>query len=294
MYDVAQLEPDGWTSPPLEGRLVDKEGLGTVCVGLGAVSLKGPQNAFLSALMAFRAAGKPLPINLVFVCEGEEEDSSPHLNEIVLHPDVLPELKKCSGMFMPQAGQDRDGGVEVMLGAKGLVELELISSSARWGHGASHDLHSARAAQVDSPAWRLVEALNSLVGPDGHTPAVQDFFELAKPLTPTQTRMVRDFAARVSENVTKQTLGVERWIDDKNWADSLIAYVAQPTINIQGLVAGYTGQGTKTILPSRATAKKTAAYCSQFPAMMPTLSPGPIPMDSSERARSRLWWLSSL
>lgn len=255
MYDVAQFEAEGWTSPPLEGRLVDKEGLGAVCVGRGAVSLKGPENAFLSALMAFRAAGRRLPVNLMFVCEGEEEDSSPHLDEIVFHPQVLPELRKCSGIFMPQAGQDRAGGVEVMLGAKGLVELELISSGPNWGRGPSHDLHSARAAQVDSPAWRLVQALSSLVEQDGHTPAVHGFFELAKPLTPAQEQMVRHFAARVSESVTKRTLGVERWIDDKTWVDSLIAYESQPTINIQGLVAGYTGPGSETILPARATAK---------------------------------------
>src|SRR5882757_5645252 len=73
MYDVKQFVPDEWSSPPLEGRLVQRDGLGTVCMGRGAVNQKGPQNAFLSALMAFNAAGKKLPVNLVLVCEGEEE-----------------------------------------------------------------------------------------------------------------------------------------------------------------------------------------------------------------------------
>ena len=78
MYDVKQFDPAEWSSPPLEGRLVDKEGLGKVCVGRGAVNQKGPETAFLGALLAFKAAGKKLPVNLVLVCEGEEEIGSPH------------------------------------------------------------------------------------------------------------------------------------------------------------------------------------------------------------------------
>src|SRR5579872_4827203 len=100
MYDVKQFVPEEWSSPPLEGRLVEKAGLGTVCMGRGAVNQKGPQNSFLSALMAFKATGKKLPVNLVLVCEGEEEIASPHFGEIVMNPEVLAQLKKCSGMLL--------------------------------------------------------------------------------------------------------------------------------------------------------------------------------------------------
>ena len=71
MYDVKQFVPEEWSSPPLEGRLVKKEGVGTVCMGRGAVNQKGPENSFLSALMAFQAAGRKLPVNLLLVCECE-------------------------------------------------------------------------------------------------------------------------------------------------------------------------------------------------------------------------------
>src|SRR5207237_7310878 len=90
MYDVKQFVPEEWSSPPLEARLVEKPGLGTVCMGRGAVNQKGPENSFLSALMAFKAAGRKLPVNLVLVCEGEEEIASPHFREVVMHPEVLP------------------------------------------------------------------------------------------------------------------------------------------------------------------------------------------------------------
>src|ERR1043166_6058612 len=76
MYDVKQYDPAEWSSPPLEGRLVDKPGFGKVIVGRGATNTKGPQIAFLAALRAFQAAGKKLPVNLVLVCEGEEEIGS--------------------------------------------------------------------------------------------------------------------------------------------------------------------------------------------------------------------------
>ena len=255
MYDVKQFVPEEWSSPPLEGRLVQREGLGTVCVGRGAVNQKGPENSFLSALLAFKATGKPLPVNLVLVCEGEEEIGSPHFGEVVMNPEVVAELKKCVGVFMPEAGQDRDGSVQVSLGAKGVVELELVSTGERWGRGPKHDIHSSLEAQVDSPSWHLVQALNTLVGKDGHTPAVEGFFEKAKPLTAAQKKMIEEFAARSSEATRKQTLGVERWVHDAGWVDSLMLLESQPTINIEGLVGGYTGPGGKTVLPHRAVAK---------------------------------------
>lgn len=255
MYDVKQFVPEEWSSPPLEARLVHKEGLGTVCMGRGAVNQKGPENSFLSALMAFKAAGKKLPVNLVLVCEGEEEIGSPHFHEVINTPKVMTELKKCSGVFMPEAGQDRDGGVQVSLGAKGVIELELVSSGEKWGRGPTHDIHSSLEAQVDSPTWHLVQALNTLVAPDGHTPAVEGFFEKVKPLTAAQLEMIRNHAAKTSENTVKQTYGVQHWVHDKNWFDSLVLLESKPTINIEGLVAGYTGPGGKTVLPHRAVAK---------------------------------------
>src|SRR5437879_9843505 len=152
MYDVKQFVPAEWSSPPLAAKLVAKQGLGTVCMGRGAVNQKGPENSFLSALLAFRAAGKKLPVNLVLVCEGEEEIASPHFREMVMTPEVLTELRKCAGVFMPEAGQDGGAGVPRALGAEGVVELELISSGEKWGRGPAHDVHSSREAQVDSPS----------------------------------------------------------------------------------------------------------------------------------------------
>jgi len=86
MYDVKQVNPAEWSSPPYEARIIDKPGWGKAIVGRGAINQKGPEAALLAALHAFRAAGQKLPVNLVLVAEGEEEIASPHFHEIVQAP----------------------------------------------------------------------------------------------------------------------------------------------------------------------------------------------------------------
>src|SRR5438045_3469475 len=167
MYDVKQFDPKEWTSPPLDAALVDKPGIGKSVVGRGAVNQKGPESAFLAALHAINGAGKKMPVNLVMVAEGEEEIGSPHIPQLVRRPELLDALKKCVGVFMPSATQDLDGVVTVNLGSKGVIELELVSSGEKWGHGPAKDIHSSLKAMVDSPAWHLLKALNTLVSEIG-------------------------------------------------------------------------------------------------------------------------------
>jgi acetylornithine deacetylase/succinyl-diaminopimelate desuccinylase-like protein len=254
-YDVVPFNPAEWSVPPLEGRLVPRDGLGTVCMGRGTFDQQGPQNSFLSALMAFRTAGIKLPVNLVLIGEGEEEIGSPHLGELIDEPRVRARLKGCSGVVLPEAGQSADGSVEIMLGAKGILELELVSSSARWGRGPKMEVHSSRAAQLDNPAWHLIQALNALIDIDGHTPAIKGFGDQAKALSPVERQMVVRYASKAPESATKQLLGVEHWVHDLNWHESLARLFSEPTLNLQGLVAGYTGPGSKTVVPHKAIAK---------------------------------------
>jgi acetylornithine deacetylase/succinyl-diaminopimelate desuccinylase-like protein len=175
MYDVKQVDPSEWSSPPWDAALVNKSSLGKVVIGRGAVNQKGPEATFLAALHAIRGAGRKLPVNLVFVAEGEEEIGSPHFYQVVHRPDVFAAVKKCSGIFMPSPSQGLDGEVTITLGAKGVVELELISSGEKWGRGPRKDVHSSNKARLDSPAWHLVEALVTLVSPDGNDPAIEGF-----------------------------------------------------------------------------------------------------------------------
>ena len=255
MYDVKQFEPAEWSNPPLEGRLIDKAPFGKVIMGRGAVNQKGPETAFLAALHALRAAGKKPPVNLVLVAEGEEEIASPHFHQVVQNPKVAPAMSKCVGVIIPSASQEQNGAVIIELGAKGAVELQLISDAEAWGRGPARDLHSSEKARVDSPAWRLVQALHTLVTPDGNTPAVEGWFEKVRPLTARQNELIAQFAASTSEAEVMKAEGVKHWIDDLDYRGSIERLVSQPTINIQGLVGGYTGPGGKTVLPHRVEAK---------------------------------------
>lgn len=255
MYDVKQYDPAEWSSPPTEARIVEKEGFGRVIMGRGAVNQKGPEATFLAGLHAMRAAGRKPPVNLVLVCEGEEEIGSPHFRQVVQHQAVMPALKKCLGVIIPAGWQNPNGSVTINLGSKGIIECELVASGEKWGRGPTKDIHSSLKAQVDSPVWRLVEALKTLVKDGGNTPAIDGWFDDVRPLTKRERELIAMSAAATSEADRKRSLGVSRWIDDLSWEKSLERLASQPTVNIEGLVAGYTGPGGKTVLPARAVAK---------------------------------------
>ena len=254
MYDVKQSNPAEWSSPPLEAALVDKPGFGKVVMGRGAVNQKGPEMALLEALRAIQAAGKQPPVNLVLVAEGEEEIGSPNIGQIVNRPDVQAALADTMGMLMPSAMQTPDGMVTLNLGAKGVIEVQLTASGERWGRGPGKDVHSSLKAMIDSPVWRLVHALNTLVSADGNTITI-DNYPKPRPISAAEKAMVAEAAKRLDETQFKALFSTPHWIDDLNFEQALERLMSQPTVNIEGLVGGYTGPGGKTVLPHMAEAK---------------------------------------
>jgi acetylornithine deacetylase/succinyl-diaminopimelate desuccinylase-like protein len=255
MYDVKQFDPKEWSSPPTEAAIVDKPGLGKIMIGRGAVNQKGPEATFLAALHAMKAAGRKLPVNFVLVAEGEEEIGSPHFGPVVHKPEVEQALSKCLGIFMPFASQDLSGMVTVTLGAKGVIEVELTSNGEKWGRGPLKDIHSSNKARVDSPVWHLVQALNTLVTPDGNDPAIEGLMKNVRPLTAAEKSMIDTAAKRLNEDEAKKILGVKKWVRDISWTEALQRMSDTPTVNIEGIIGGYTGPGGKTILPHQAIAK---------------------------------------
>ena len=171
-------------------------------------------------------------------------------------PDVEAALRKSVGIIIPLGNQELDGSVQVNLGSKGIVELELVSSGAKWGRGPTLDVHSSYEAQIDSPAWHLVQALNTLVKADGHTPAVEGFFDNVASAQPAAARDPRagDSAPQRSRDqegvervamVTATSRGTTRWC---GWCRS------RPSTS-RVWSAGIPVPGGKTILPQRAAAK---------------------------------------
>src|ERR1700683_1088744 len=255
MYDVKQFDPKEWSSPPLDGAIVDRPPFGKVMIGRGATNQKGPEATFLAALHALKAARRKPPVNIVLVAEGEEEIASPHFAQVVHQPEVLAALSKCHEVFMPFASQSPEGAVQIALGAKGVVEVELVASTEKWGRGSKDDIHSSYKAELDSAVWRMVKALSTLVSEDGNDPAIDGWFEHVKPLTARQKEIIGEQVAHSNEADVKKLFGVQHWVRDLSYRDALERLASQPTVNIEGMYAGYIGPGGETIMPSEDTAK---------------------------------------
>jgi acetylornithine deacetylase/succinyl-diaminopimelate desuccinylase-like protein len=256
MYDVKQFDPAEWkAAKPLDASIIEREGMGRVIIGRGATNQKGPQAAFLAALDAFRTTGKKLPVNIVLVAEGEEEIGSPNVRQIVLKPEVQAALAKTIGVILPMGMQGIDGAVTVNLGAKGVIEVELTANGQTWGRGPMRDTHSSFKAMVDSPVWHLVQALSTLVTPDGNTPLIAGMFENVRPLTEVEKEQIAVAAKKLSVRQFQVASGAMKWIDDLPFQAALERLTSQPTVNIEGIYGGYTGPGGKTVLPHKASAK---------------------------------------
>ena len=196
-------------------------------------------------------------MNLVLICEGEEEIGSPNFGD-AMTPEVLAAFKRSSGVMLPMNCQSPTGKVAINLGAKGSLEFELIANGGHSGVGPSLDVHSSQRAALDSPAWRLVLALKSLVSADGNDPAIEGWFENVRPLTPRQKELVDILIQRTPEEEALRNVGAKRWIRGLSYREAMERLVGQPTVNIQGLLGGYQGPGGKTILPSKVSAKLEA------------------------------------
>ncbi|MGE5715341.1 MAG: peptidase dimerization domain-containing protein, partial [Acidobacteriota bacterium] len=116
------------------------------------------------------------------------------------------------------------------------------------------DVHSSNRARLDSPAFHLVQALATLVNADGD-PAIDGFADKARPPSAREREILDRAAARTDEETAKKALGARHWAHDLPWRASLERLLYAPTVNIEGLVSGYTGPGGKTVLPHRAVAK---------------------------------------
>ncbi|HEX9729438.1 MAG TPA: M20/M25/M40 family metallo-hydrolase [Gemmatimonadales bacterium] len=252
MYDVQPVNPEDWRSPPFDARLVDTE-LGRVVMARGATNQKGPERAFLNALEAIIAVEGTLPVNLMVVAEGEEELGSPHYAEIIDRYEDR--LRTADGVLFPFNSQGPDGGAAMSLGVKGILYTEMSATGTSEGGPTRAEIHGSYKAIVDSPVWRLVQALATLTSDDGNTIAVPGYYDPVRPPTTEEQRLINGLAGDWDDAALQRQLGVERWIDGITGRDAIMRYLYDPTLNIDGIWAGYTQEGVKTILPHVATAK---------------------------------------
>ena len=242
-YDVQPAEPfDLWTHPPFEPVVRDGK-----LFARGARDDKGEIIARIAAVDALAdSCGGQLPCSVLFVIEGEEEISSPHIAAFVQdHADML----RCDGAVWEEGGIARDGNPVLPLGVRGILEVELMVRTL------SRDAHSGTAHLLPSAAWRLVWALSTLKGPDERI-RIPGFYEYALAPSEQDLALLDGLAERNPQfaEQLRRLYGNRGFVAGHDNRD-LQRSVFTPTCSIDGMGSGYQGQGSKTIVPSTAMAK---------------------------------------
>ncbi len=242
IYNHYDVQPEGdpalWARPPFAPTVRDG-----MVVARGVADNKGNIIARLAAIDALRAVRGGLPVHIKWVIEGEEEVGSPHLDAFLLeHRDLL-QAYCCIWEFGTYTW---DGVPQVMLGLKGIVEITLTA------RGANRDLHSSTAAYITSPVWRLVLALAGIKD-ENEGINVPGFYDRMQGPTDTQIALIQ--ALPDDDATLLANLGLDQFALGLSGFQRHMAEIFAPTCNIQGIVGGYTGPGTKTVLPNHAQAK---------------------------------------
>jgi len=238
-YDVQPADPlDLWNSPPFEPTVRDGK-----LYARGVSDNKGEIATRLAAIRALLATDGELPITIRWIVEGEEEVGSPHFADLA---EQYADLLRADGCLWEGAGFDPEGRPEIALGTKGLCYVQYDVRAM------SRDAHSGQAASLPSAAWRLVQALASLCGPDGRV-RIAGFYDDVRPLTQAQVQALADQTD--TEDLKREMYGIDEFVDGLTGLPLRERQASSPTSNIAGLFSGYTGEGVKTVLPARAMAK---------------------------------------
>jgi len=238
-YDVQPPEPlEKWTHKPFGGEIANGK-----VYGRGASDNKGNIVSRLKAVQTFLEVTSDVPANIKFFVEGEEEIGSPHLEPIIKKHKDLFSADACIWEF---GGTNRSGQPNLYLGLKGVLSVELRAK------GATKDVHSANAPLIPNPAWRLIWALNHLKDAQENV-LIKGFYENVLPPSPNEIKTLKNIP--LEEEESRKELGLEKYLKNRSGLEALKALLYQPTCTINGLISGYTGKGSKTVLPHEATAK---------------------------------------
>jgi acetylornithine deacetylase/succinyl-diaminopimelate desuccinylase-like protein len=238
-YDVQPEVPlELWKSPPFK-----PEVRGGRLYGRGVSDDKGELVSRLKLIESYvKVNGEP-PCNVKFCFEGEEEVGSPYLAKYV---ESDPELFKSDAVIWEYGKISSDGRPVVGLGVKGMIYLEFTVRSL------SQDAHSMYAAALPSAVWRLTRMLALLK--DSHERIlVPGWYDRVQDLADDELKLLEEQPSEAQELL--ETYGSKEFAGGMPLAQAKKALVARPTANVAGIWAGYTGPGSKTVLPAEAHCK---------------------------------------
>ena len=235
-YDVQPAEPfELWEFPPFSGTKK-----GNKIFGRGSADDKGELITRIKAVDAWLKTTGDVPCNIKFLIEGEEETGSAHIEQ------YLKKFQKkfsCDGVIWEFGYVDAKNRPIVGLGMKGLLFVELsVQESTR-------DAHSSLAVLIKNPAWRLIEVIHSLRDTNGKI-LIKDWYKDVQPLSKNDLNLIKNEPFETDS--FKKEFGINSFVGNKKGIDVKKALVADPTCNIAGFYSGYTGEGAKTVLPSKA------------------------------------------
>lgn len=240
-YDVQPAEPlEQWLSPPFEPTIRDGR---IYCRGAG--DNKGQLMASLLAVRAYLKTGTPLPVNVKFCFEGEEESSSAHLAWAV---ETYKEKLACDMVYTADGPQHDTGAPTVLLGVRGILYVQVDCE------GANRDHHSGnKGGLVPNPAWYLMQALHQFWGDSPADVRIPGFYDRVRPISDFD----RDLLNKLpwDPEGTARTLGLPVELLAGETGADFYARLMRPTLNICGFTSGYGGPGSKTIIPGKAMAK---------------------------------------
>lgn len=237
-YDVQPVDPvELWDTPPFEA--VQR---GEHLYGRGASDMKGQVIASMKAVESIVRTGG-LPVNIKWLVEGEEEVGSEHLDEFIrANKDLL----ACDFCINPDAGMISSAQPTITYALRGLMYAEIRV------YGPARDLHSGLfGGTVHNPAQALVELIAGMHDANGRI-TLPGFYDKVRPVSPEEH-------ANMARLPMDETFFVEQTGVPALWGEPDYLPVervgARPTLEVNGLLSGFTGEGSKTVLPAWAMAK---------------------------------------
>jgi acetylornithine deacetylase/succinyl-diaminopimelate desuccinylase-like protein len=240
-YDVQPAEPfDLWKSPPFEPRIE-----GRTLYARGSTDNKGQNLAHLKAVEAYLKTGTPLPCDLTFVLEGEEEVGSESLSDFL---NTNRSELDCDAIVISDTGIPSLKHPALTYSLRGIIAFEITV------HGPARDLHSGIfGGAVENPAMALARMLAQVRDARGRV-TIPGFYDGVLPLSKFERQQAKRYPMKDAQ--LKKLLGSPRLFGEKGFT-ATEQRSARPTFEINGLTSGYQGEGSKTIVPSWARAKIT-------------------------------------
>ena len=237
-YDVQPVDPlELWKTQPFK-----PANIGDYLYGRGSSDMKGQFVACLSAIEAILKTGE-MPVNIKFLLEGEEEIGSINLHNFL---EQHKELLKADVVLNPDTGMVSPEIPAIIYGLRGLAYFEIRV------FGPDRDLHSGSfGGVVHNPAQALCELISGMHDVDGRI-TLPGFYDCVLPISNQEKEELNRLNLDDAHYCTQT--GVKMGRGEKGFT-AIERIGARPTLDVNGILSGFTGQGAKTIIPAKAMAK---------------------------------------